>query len=129
MSHVRVLLASKERLLRETLRERIRHEAEIDVVGEVGDPVDLLLAVGERAADVVVLFAYEETGISKFCSHLFCEYPELLVIRVSDDGHRAYLSRQMVVTKEMTTTTVFDLMAAIRQGQSTNDGERIGVEG
>src|ERR1700756_5385427 len=77
---IRILLANRPQLLYESLENLIQCQTDMEVVGEVFDPVELLLMVGRTQADVVVIAlpsSDEEPGIF---SHLLAEYPQLLIL-------------------------------------------------
>lgn len=52
---LRVLLAEDHRMFREALRYMLAREPDIQIVGEVGDGVELLQCAGEAAPDVVCM--------------------------------------------------------------------------
>ncbi len=79
MTKIRVLLANRPRLMREVVREIIERQDDMEVVGEVLDPLDILMAVREAEVDAVILAlkGSEDTGL---CSHLLAEYPDLTIV-------------------------------------------------
>jgi DNA-binding NarL/FixJ family response regulator len=68
---VRVLLANKPRALRTRLARLLRLQSDIEVVGTVLDPIDLLSAVEETQAAVVVVTLPASGEMPGICSHLF----------------------------------------------------------
>ena len=61
-------------------------EPDLEIVGEVIHPIDVLLELGSTQAEVVVIdlpTSGEDPGL---CSHLLAEYPEVKVVAVSPGG-------------------------------------------
>lgn len=90
LEKIRVLLANRPRMMREVLTEMIRRQEDMELVGEVLEPLDVLVAVREMRADAVVLALedYEEPGL---CSHLLTEYPNLTILGLAPDGKTAFV--------------------------------------
>ncbi len=90
MKKIRVLLANRPRMMREVVKELIERQEDMEVVGEVLDPLGLLVAVRETEADAVILGVMdsEEPGL---CSHLLAEYPNLTILGLASDGKTAFI--------------------------------------
>jgi len=110
----RVLLAMESPLLRELLFDLLKSEPDIEVVGEATDPVDLLLAIEETGADVVVHTFTDLQQPPGVCSHLFAEYPELVVIGISPDADAACSCRQTVSIRPLANVGLQDVLNEIR---------------
>ena len=106
-------------MLRELLRELLSHQEDMEVVGEVLDPLEILYAVRETEADLVVT-TLPESGEPGISSHLLAEYPELLVLAVSPRRNRARLYRQVVLREELSDTADEGLLSTIRRVSSTS---------
>ena len=112
---MKVLLAVESPDRRELLRKLIEHEPGLELVGEVADPIDLLVEVKRWQADLVVQEwpASEETpGI---CSHLLIEYPDLLLVGIPRDSEHVFLCRQAVSKKKFPSTKLQEVLAKIRR--------------
>ena len=109
---VRVLLAVEPPLLRDLLSHTIAEEPGMEVVGEVADGVGVLLAVARTGANVVV-HSNIDNSLSSTCSHLFAEYPGLLVIGLHPEREEAVMYRQEIV-ESSTTANIDGLCSAIR---------------
>ncbi len=116
----RVLLALDSPLLRETLADLLAREGDIEVVGQVDDPVDLLLAVEETEADVVLHTFRDSPELPGICSHLFAEFPHVLVIGLSPDASSAFACRQTVTVKPLAGVGIDDVLAEIRSAWVAN---------
>jgi hypothetical protein len=99
----RVLLAlsSKSAMLREALRHRLEQQPEIQLVGEVFNPVDLLVAVGETEAEIVIENWEASEGMPSIYTHLFDEYPPVKVIRLNSAHANALLYERRIVASPL----------------------------
>jgi DNA-binding NarL/FixJ family response regulator len=80
---VKVLLANGPEALPTGLAMLLQQQSDIEVVGTVLDPVNLLVAVGDTQADVVVMALPDSGEMPGICSHLLHEYPQLLILALS----------------------------------------------
>jgi DNA-binding NarL/FixJ family response regulator len=109
-----VLLAVESLLLRELLLDLLGREPDMEVVGEVTDPVDLLLAIEETQAKVVLHTFPDPEEPPGVCSHLFAEYPDLLVIGISPAADAAFACRQEVTVRALGNAGLAGVLAEIR---------------
>ncbi|HEX6367437.1 MAG TPA: hypothetical protein VF006_00810 [Longimicrobium sp.] len=72
------------------MRHVFGHADDMEVVGEAGSPVELLLQAGRTAADLAVV-ELEDQALPGIASHLLAEYPDARVLGVSGDARRACL--------------------------------------
>jgi len=110
---IQVLLAVESPMLREALRETIRREPILNMVGEVSDPVDLLVAVRQTQANVVIMTWPETDGVPGVCSHLLLEFPELVVIGISATSDRVVACRQTITVSDLPVAGLRDLLSEI----------------
>lgn len=110
---IRVLLANRPRMLRELVRKIIEDEPDMEVVGEVLAPVDLLVAVRETKADAVILAmrGSEEPGL---CSHLLAEYPDLTILGLACEGQKAFVKQLCPRREEIADPTGAKILGALR---------------
>ncbi len=59
---IKVLLASRPKLLSEVIRYLVARQPDMEVMGEVLDPIELLLAVKSTSADVVIVTPLPANG-------------------------------------------------------------------
>jgi DNA-binding NarL/FixJ family response regulator len=90
LAPIRILLAQLPRDLRDYVDEAVRSQADMHLVGSFTNPLDVLLAVGNTSADVVVLGVAGDT-VPAIATHLHDEYPDVRLLGVTPDGRRAYL--------------------------------------
>ncbi len=93
---IRVLFAVDSATVCERLQALFEQDPDIEVVGQVTDAVDVLLAVDEMQADVVVQTWPHSGKPPGSVSTLLAEYPELLVIGVPPRQDRAWACRQRI---------------------------------
>ncbi len=120
MKKIRILLANRPPMMLEIMREIVQRYEDMEVVGEVLDPIGLLVAVREREADAVILTLkdYEEPGL---CSHLVTEYPNLTILGLAADGKTAFLRRPRREIKVPSVDSIVDaLRDAIRVKEEEN---------
>jgi DNA-binding NarL/FixJ family response regulator len=111
---IKVLLAQNPQMLRGLVGDLIQSQADMEVVGEVLNPIEILLTVKTTKADVVIitlLNSEEEPGI---ISHLLAEYPNLLIIAISSTRNLAYTYRKTVSKEKLFNISKEDILAAIR---------------
>jgi DNA-binding NarL/FixJ family response regulator len=107
-------LAIKPRVLRESVAAMLRREADIDVVGQVTDQVDLLLAVLETGADVVIHSADESQPMPAVYTHLLSEFPELRIIALSADAQQGFAYRQEITARPLPAVSPDEVLSAVR---------------
>lgn len=115
METVKVLLANRPRMLRESLRSVIEGHDDIEVEAVEPDPVTVLAAVDRAAADVVVIALPDSGEDPGLCSHLLTEYPDLLVLALSTAEANAFAYRQVITKEELQPPSTASILACIRR--------------
>ena len=116
MNHtVKVLLANRLHALRTWLEELLQHQNDIEVVGTVLDPIELLIAIEDTQADVAVVDLPDSGEMPGICSHLFHEYPQILILALSSDRMKACVYRQVITIEHMPNVSDEAILTAIRQ--------------
>ena len=89
MDKVRVLVANRPRLMREAVRTALSRHADIEVVSEIEDPLEILPAIERTQADCLII-AQEVFGRRPpICGNVFAAYPDMKILAVasgSDDS-------------------------------------------
>jgi hypothetical protein len=95
---VRILLGALPTSLLGAVAELVRSHQDLEVVGAVPQPSDLLLAAGLLRADVVLVGMVGE-GLPGIASHLLDQYPHLKVAAVAPDAQQVlvYTSRPHLI--------------------------------
>lgn len=91
MRKIKVLLASRPKMLSEVIRYMVERQPDMEVMGEVLDPIELLLAVKATNADVVIVTPLDANGEPHICTQLLTAYPQLKIVTQSAKGEAAYL--------------------------------------
>jgi DNA-binding NarL/FixJ family response regulator len=97
MKIIKVLLSSRPKLLSEVIRNIIEHQVDMQVVGEVLDPLQLLPVTRQILVDVIIITPLRANGEPKICHLLLAEHPQLKIITQSSKGDAAYLYQSGVL--------------------------------
>lgn len=89
MVRIRILLTNLPRMLQDVLERVLADQDDMELVGYVADPIEVLLIATAREIEVVILGV--EDGLPGVASHLLEERPQLKILAVSPDGRRAFL--------------------------------------
>jgi DNA-binding NarL/FixJ family response regulator len=114
-SSVKVLLANGPEALPIGLATLLQQQSDIEVVGTVVDPVELLVAVGDTQADVVVVTLPDSGEMPGICSHLLHEYPQLLILALSSARTRACVYRQAITVEPLADISDEGILTAVRR--------------
>ena len=118
---IKVLLANEPGSVRETLEELLQHQSDVEVVGTVREPIEILLAVDETQAEVVVLTLPESGEIPGICTHLLTEYPRLLILALAADRESACLYRRGIVVEPLPNVSEDGILGVIRRARTDID--------
>lgn len=101
MSTVRILLGSLSLEWKRRIIEAVNSEPELEIIGDVADPFDLLVEARENKMDIVVLAQLPGGSEPGICSHLLLELPSLVMVLLPAefDPHVPF---RIVVQKEAT---------------------------
>jgi hypothetical protein len=81
---IRVLVTDIPDLFYNKIAELVRAEPNLQLVGRVTGRVELLLAVDDRIA-IVIIGAPHRKPPPGICSHLLSEYPDLKILVLAED--------------------------------------------
>jgi DNA-binding NarL/FixJ family response regulator len=109
------LLANRPETLRISLATLLEQQSDIEVVDTVLDLKELLIAVEDTQADVVVLTLPDSGEIPGICSHLLYEYPQLLILALSSARDRACIYRQAITVELLADISDEGILAAVRR--------------
>jgi hypothetical protein len=116
---IRVLLAELPQTLQYALDRDLSQHANLAVTS-VGDHLEVLLAVGERGADVVIL-GIQDRDLPGIATHLIDEYPHLRILAVRAHGQRVQvyeLLPQLVPISEVSPAGLPDVISAAIRSRS-----------
>jgi DNA-binding NarL/FixJ family response regulator len=118
MKKIKVLLSSRPKLLSEVIRFLIEHQPDMEIVGEVLDPLQLLHASRKAAVDVVIITPLKANGEPKICHLLLAEHPLLKIVTQSANGEAAYLYQAGVDKKRIEEPSGHSILGVIREALS-----------
>jgi DNA-binding NarL/FixJ family response regulator len=118
MKKIKVLLSSRPKLLSEVIRFLIEHQPDMEIVGEVLDPLQLLHASRKAAVDVVIITPLKANGEPKICHLLLAEHPQLKIVTQSANGEAAYLYQAGVDKKRIEEPSGHSILGVIREALS-----------
>ena len=78
-------------MLSEVIRSMVEHQPDMKVVGEVLDPIELLITVKVMPVNVVIITPLKVNGEPRICCQLLEEHPSLKIIILSAEGKAAFL--------------------------------------
>jgi hypothetical protein len=88
------------------------------MVGTVLDPIELLSAVEETQVAAVVVTLPGLGEMPGICSHLFYEYPQLLILALSSTCSRASVYRHVMTAEQLSGTSDEDILTAVRKAKA-----------
>ncbi len=111
---IRILLAIRPRMMREILKTLFERQEDMEVVGEVLAPVELLVAVREMEADTVVLALrdFEKLGVH---SNLLAEFPNVTILALASKGEAAFIEQLCHRRLEIANPSKDTILNALRQ--------------
>jgi hypothetical protein len=147
---VKVLIADRPAALGTGLATLFQQQSDIEVVGTILDPmelpvavgdtpqgdmtrldtwaIELLAAVGDTQADVVVVTLPDSGEMPGICSHLLYEYPQLLILALSSARTRACVYRQTITVEPLADLSDAGILTAVRRVKTDSTLWRRGEE-
>ena len=116
---IRVLVANLPVSLFERVMSLAVQQPDIVLVGQVQDPVELLMAVGS-GVDVLILGAPQADPMPGICSHLLSEYPDLRILVLASTGEAAILYWLGLRRQQLHPLSAAALLSGIRHAYSLN---------
>jgi AmiR/NasT family two-component response regulator len=80
---IRVLVANRPRLMRETILTTFADQPDIEIVGEVADDSEIMESVKRTLPNFVVIALDQPGRRPAVCDHLLREHPEVRIIAVA----------------------------------------------
>ena len=131
MRKIKVLLASRPKMLSDVVRNMLERQPDMEVIGEVLDPIELLLTAKARPVDVVIVTPcrravrpsslrshiepLDSEGEPSICRHLLAEQPRLKIITLQGNGEAAFLYESGAHKKRIVEPSEMSILAAIRE--------------
>ncbi len=107
-------------MLRDTFTQLVAGQPDMEFVGDLADPLSLLLAAGQTRPDAVIV-RLQDSEFPGICSHLLSEHPHIKVVGVTADGRSACLYElrpQKMSLGEVSPPEVLDAIRAAVRSQA-----------
>ena len=114
MQKIKVLLASRPKMLSDVVRNMVERQPDMEVVSEVLDPIELLFAARATSVDVVIVTPLDSDGETKLCRHLLAEHPHLIIVALSAQGEAAFLYGSRSPKKRVDEPSEQPILGAVR---------------
>ena len=100
-------------MIPDALRQLIRDQDDMELVGDVRGPMKILQEIGRTMADAVVLVqeGNEESGL---CSQLLAVYPDLTILGVSSDMTQVFTQQLCSHRKGAAPREYLDIVQTMR---------------
>lgn len=119
---IKVLLASRPQMLSEVIRYMVARQPDMEVMGEVLDPIELLSAVKATNADVVIVTPLPANGEPHICTQLLAAHPQLKIVTQSAKGEAAFLYESGSRKKRIDEPSEPSILGAIRESMPQSTG-------
>jgi chemotaxis response regulator CheB len=83
--NIRVLVANRPRLIRELLLETISDQPDIEVVGEVQNEADILVAVEQKRPDFLIVALDNPRSRPPVCATLLEKFPDMKILALAPE--------------------------------------------
>ncbi|MCF7824938.1 MAG: hypothetical protein K9N35_12310 [Candidatus Marinimicrobia bacterium] len=93
MTKIKILLSSSPKLLSDVIRRLLEDQPDMQIIGEVSDPLQLLITTQDAFADAVIITPVKSNGIPRICNQLLVEHPLLKIITLDTDSDSAFYYR------------------------------------
>ena len=111
---IRVVLAHMPPMLRDIIRDAVRNEADLEIVGTIGEQEPLLAALAGAEADVLILGAGPPDDLT-FAKQAWLKSPRLKVLTIAQGGRSAVLHALRPNKAVLGDLSAQGLVAAIRE--------------
>lgn len=116
---IKILMIDIPDEIHDALKELIQSQSNMEVVGEAFDPINLLLTINDTQADVVIMGVTQVDRVPGICTHLLAEYPDLLILTLSTQQHKAFLYQRSITRDEILDTSPETLITRISEAYSS----------
>jgi two-component system response regulator NreC len=123
--HYRIVLADDHALVRRWLRKIIEKNPQLQVIGEVGDGLELLEFLKKRHPELILLdISMPKLGGLAVARIIKRDYPKIKVLILTMHKSKVYLEQAMLVgvagylVKEDADQELLSAIAALREGKT-----------
>jgi DNA-binding NarL/FixJ family response regulator len=122
MRKIKVLLASRPKMLSDVIRNMVERQPDMEVAGEVLDPIELLLAVRAMRVDVVIVTPLDSDGESRICRLMLAEHPQLKIVTMLAKDDMAFFYESGASKKRIDEPSELSILGAIRESMRSITG-------
>ena len=101
----------------------VDHQPDMEVVGQVLDPIELLIAAKLIPADVIIITPLKVNGEPRICFQLLESYPLLKIVILSAEGDAAFLYQSYSPKIRINEPTEQAILGAIREAMRQITGD------
>ena len=102
-------------MLSDVIRNMVERQPNMEVVGEVLDPIELLLTAKAKPVDVVIVTPLDSEEEPRICRHLLAENPQLKIVTLSAKDEAAFLYESGSPKKRIDEPSEQSILGAIRE--------------
>ena|SRR5256712_3666234 len=118
---IRVLVANRPRLMRETILTTFADQPDIEIVGEVADESEIFEKVKKTMPNFVVIALDHPGQRPRICDDLLREHPEVRVIAVAPaNNYVVYYWASLDIHSSNVEASEEGLLSALRSSMVTN---------
>jgi DNA-binding NarL/FixJ family response regulator len=99
--------------MREVMRQLIKRQPDMEIVGEVLDLSALIRAAKETAADVIIV-ALEDSVALGLSSQLLAECPNVIILELASKGDVAFIGQVCLGRREIVEPSEANILSALR---------------
>ncbi|HUQ81457.1 MAG TPA: hypothetical protein VM076_09980 [Gemmatimonadaceae bacterium] len=116
MAPTRVILGTMPPLLGDIIRDTLGRQDDVEVAAEVGARTDIVAAVSDTCAHVVILGVAPDgwSSLSRLLGELLGIHPRLTIIAIASDGRSGYVYRLLPRTVAIDDVSPTSLVQTIR---------------
>lgn len=111
-------------MLSDVIKNLVECQPDMQVVGEVLDPIELLIAVRATPVDAVIVTPLDSEVKPRICRRLLEEHPHLRIVTVSEKGEAACLYQSGRDKKHFNQASWPSILGAIRESINQNQKEK-----
>jgi DNA-binding NarL/FixJ family response regulator len=115
MKIIKILISSRPKLLSDVIRNLVEHQSDMEITGEVVDPIQLLKIARQTLVDAVIITPLKANGEPKICQQLLAEHPGIKIIAITEKGEAARLYQFGVPMRRMSEPSEHSILDAIRE--------------
>ena len=129
MDKIKVIVASRPRLMREIVLEIVSAQPDIEVMAEVHDDSAIVDLVGQLHPDWVVIALDESDNKPRICDLLFGHYPDLKILALDSGRNNCIFYRATIsIRSSRVESSEKGILDALRGRRPVSSGA-VGVPG